>query len=89
MSRDPAVRCPCLYSDAAPICRADAGALLVPSAEQLARYCRTSRYRRCDTFKGFIGALAQQPERWRSPRTVSPLDDLPTQTAPSRAVKGE
>src|SRR6516165_11533753 len=59
------VKCPCLYSDAAPICRAEGDAMRIPSAEQLARYCLTPHYRRCDVYRGFLAALAKRPERWR------------------------
>jgi hypothetical protein len=63
------VKCPCLYSDAAPICRAEGDAMWIPSAEQVASYCLTAQYRRCDVFRRFLVALAERPERWRSTLT--------------------
>ena len=68
------VKCPCLYSDAAPICRAEGDAMRIPSAEQLASHCLTSHYRRCDVFRRFLIALAERPERWRSPVTAYGTD---------------
>ena len=60
------MKCPCLYSDAAPICRAEGDAMRIPSAEQLAGHCMTTQYRRCDVFRRFLSLLAERPERWRS-----------------------
>jgi hypothetical protein len=64
------VMCPCLYSDAAPICRAEIDAMRIPSAEHLASYCLTAQYRRCHVFRSFLSALAERPERWRSTTTA-------------------
>jgi len=36
----------------------------IPSAEQLASYCMTTQYRRCDIFRQFLTTLAERPERW-------------------------
>ena len=60
------MKCPCLYSDAAPICRAEGDAMRIPSAEQLVSHCLTAQYRRCDVFRRFLTALSERPERWRS-----------------------
>ena len=60
------MKCPCLYSDAAPMCRAEGDALRIPSAEQLASHCLTAQYRRCEVYRRFLTALAERPERWRS-----------------------
>lgn len=64
------MKCPCLYSDAAPMCRAEGDALRIPSAEQLATHCLTAQYRRCDVYRRFLTALAERPERWRSDNTA-------------------
>jgi hypothetical protein len=49
--------CPCLYSQDAPLCRADTVAMRVPSPEQMDRFCTTERYRRCEFFRAFVGTL--------------------------------
>jgi hypothetical protein len=78
------VKCPCLYSDAAPMCRAEGEALRIPSSEQLASYCLTARYRRCELFRRFLVSLGERPERWRS------LTDAYGARAPAaRRLKGE
>jgi len=59
-------KCPCLYSESAPICRADMGAMCVPSHAQIKRVCMTEHYRRCDMFRSFLAQLAVKPERWRA-----------------------
>lgn len=59
------MKCPCLYSEAAPICRADMDAMRVPSPGQMSRFCTTDQYRRCDMFRSFLGQLSTKPERWR------------------------
>jgi len=38
----------------------------IPAAEELATYCLTPHYRRCEVFRRFLVALAERPERWRS-----------------------
>jgi len=73
-----------LYSDAAPICRAEGDAMRIPSAEQLAAHCLTAHYRRCDVFRRFLVALAERPERWRSPATTYGAD-----SSPARRLRGE
>ena len=60
------MKCPCLYSDAAPICRAEGDGMRIPAAEELATYCLTAQYRRCEVFRRFLVALTERPERWRS-----------------------
>jgi len=65
------VKCPCLYSDAAPICRAEGDALRIPSAEHLASHCLRAQYRRCEVYRRFLTALAERPERWRSDAAYS------------------
>ena len=60
------MKCPCLKNDVAPICRADGDAMHIPSSEQLAGYCLTPNYRRCQLFRRFLVALTETPERWRS-----------------------
>ena len=60
------MKCPCLYSDAAPMCRAEGDALRIPSAEHLASHCLTPHYRRCEVYRRFLTTLAERPERWRS-----------------------
>ena len=59
------VKCPCLYSTAAPICRADTESMRVPPVVHLNRFCLTERYRRCDLYRRFLETLAHEPERWR------------------------
>ncbi len=59
-------RCPCLYSEEAPICRAEGDAIRIPSAEHLASHCLTAQHRRCEVFRRFLTMLAERPERWRS-----------------------
>ena len=53
--------CPCLYSDAAPICRADLKALHVPLRAHLDRFCRRPRYRRCDLYRAWLETLRASP----------------------------
>ena len=77
------VKCPCLYSDAAPICRAEGDAIRIPAAEELAAYCLTPHYRRCEVFRRFLVALAERPERWRS------ITAYETGSDRSRKLKGE
>jgi hypothetical protein len=57
------VKCPCLYSDVAPICRAETMALRIPSPEQLARFCTTGRHQRCDLYRRFLGITIVKPVR--------------------------
>lgn len=78
------MKCPCLYSDAAPICRAEGDAMRIPSAEQLASHCQTAHYRRCDVYRRFLVALAERPERWRSTGT-----DYGADMPRPRPIKGE
>lgn len=67
------MKCPCLYSEQAPICRGDAEAMRVPAAEHLARFCLTDQYRRCAIFRVFLGTMVAQPSRWRS-ESPTPCD---------------
>jgi hypothetical protein len=46
----------------------------IPSADQLARHCRSGRYRRCDVFRSFLGSLAAEPARWRETSHDAPAD---------------
>jgi len=62
------VKCPCLYSETSPICRAEADAMRIPSAEQLASHCLTVRYCGCEFYRRFLASLSEQPDRWRSRR---------------------
>jgi hypothetical protein len=80
-----AVKCPCLYSDAAPMCRAEGDALRIPSPEQLASHCLSTQYRRCEVFRSFLTSLAERPERWRSTTTTFGADTR----RPRRFTKGE
>ena len=59
------VKCPCLYSDVAPICRAEMMALRIPSPEQLARFCTTGRHQRCELYRRFLGIAIVKPVRRR------------------------
>ena len=59
------VKCPCLYSTAAPICRADMESMRIPPVVHLNRYCLTEHYRRCDLYRRFLETLAHEPGRWR------------------------
>lgn len=60
------MKCPCLYSEVAPICRAETVAMHVPSSSHLNRFCVTEHYRRCDLFRQFLTELSETPERWRA-----------------------
>ena len=77
------MKCPCLYSDAAPMCRAEGDGMRIPAAEELAAYCLTAHYRRCEVFRRFLVALAERPERWRSITAYETGGDR------SRKLKGE
>ena len=77
------MKCPCLYSDAVPMCRAEGDALRIPSAEQLASHCLTAQYRRCDVFRRFLTALSERPERWRSSTSEFGNDQ------PQRRMRGD
>lgn len=56
--------CPCLYSDDAPLCRADLKCLHVPPRSHLARYCRQPEYRRCALYRAWLSTLEAAPDRW-------------------------
>jgi len=60
------VKCSCLYSAVAPICRADTESMRIPPAGHLNRFCLTEQYRRCDLYRRFLGMLAERPNRWRA-----------------------
>lgn len=62
------MKCPCLYSESAPICLADTDAMRVPPADDLNRYCLTRHYRRCEFFHRFLELILVSPERWTSAR---------------------
>jgi hypothetical protein len=81
------VKCPCLYSDAAPICRAEGDAMRIPSAEQLVSHCLTAHYRRCEVFRRFLVALAERPERWRRSTAANYGTDTPECPPAERRVK--
>jgi hypothetical protein len=66
------MKCPCLHSEAAPICRADTEAMRIPPAERLTRYCLSEHYRRCERFRSFLAKLVTTPERWRSESPAEP-----------------
>ena len=59
------VKCPCLYSTAAPICRADLESMHVPPLVHLNRFRLTEHYRRCDLYRRFLEMLTHEPGRWR------------------------
>ena len=59
------MKCPCLYGEEAPICRADTEAMRIPVAEHLARFCSTEQYRRCDVFRAFVQTLTIRSKRPR------------------------
>jgi hypothetical protein len=56
----------------------------IPSAEQLASYCLTAHYRRCEVFRRFLAALKERPERWRSDAATYGAD-----SSRSRRMRGE
>ena len=60
------VKCPCLLNAVTPICRADTQAMRIPPVEHLSRLCLSERYRGCDVYRRFLGALAAEPKHWRS-----------------------
>src|SRR5437899_9551816 len=60
------VKCPCLYSSVAPICRADTESMRIPPTVHLNRFCLTEHYRRCDLYRRFLEILAEKRERWRA-----------------------
>lgn len=60
------MKCPCLYSESAPVCLADSDAMRVPPADDLNRYCLTKHYRRCEFFHRFLETILASPERWTS-----------------------
>ena len=53
--------CPCLFSDGAPLCRADLKYLHVPPRAHLARYCRQPRYRQCPLYRTWLETLRKAP----------------------------
>jgi hypothetical protein len=55
--------CPCLYSDDAPICRADLKYLHIPPRSHLARYCRRPGYRECSLYRTWLETLGKAPDR--------------------------
>jgi len=40
----------------------------IPSADHLAHFCLTKRYRRCTFFRRYLDMLVATPEQWTSPR---------------------
>ena len=62
------MKCPCLYSSVAPICRADTESMRIPPTVHLNRFCLSEHYRRCDLYRRFLGILAEKPENWRALR---------------------
>src|SRR5205823_9778763 len=58
------VKCPCLYSTAAPICRADLESMHVPPLVHLNRFCLTEHYRPCVPYRPFLELLPPEPGRW-------------------------
>jgi len=47
-------KCPCLYDEGAPICRADCEALRVPTQQQLSTLCTSGEHRRCLLYRRFL-----------------------------------
>ena len=62
------MKCPCLYSSVAPICRVDTESMRIPPTVHLNRFCLSEHYRRCDLYRRFLGILAEKPEKWRALR---------------------
>ena len=48
------LKCPCLYDEGAPICRADSEALRVPTQHQLNTLCTSGEHRRCLLYRRFL-----------------------------------
>lgn len=63
-AKRPSASCPCLLSSSVPICRADEGALRVPSPSDLKRLCSTPAHRRCTLYRSWLRSLRSTPERW-------------------------
>ena len=57
------VKCPCLYSEEAPICRADAEAMRIPATEHLVGFCLSGSHRRCTIFREFVRPPVRNPDR--------------------------
>jgi len=74
------VKCPCLFSAVAPICRADTDAMRIPSVEHRNRFCLCDQHRRCDLFRRFLRNLAAKPDQWRA---RVPADDGATDPTPN------
>ena len=55
----------------------------IPAAEELATYCLTAQYRRCEVFRRFLVALTERPERWRS------ITEFGAGTNRSRKLRGD
>ena len=60
------MKCPCLFSTVAPICRADTEAMRIPSVDHRNRFCLCDQHRRCDLFRRFLRNLAAKPDQWRA-----------------------
>jgi len=66
--------CPCLFSDDAPLCRADLKYLHVPPRSHLARYCRQPQYRQCPLYRAWLETLREAPDRWNGDAVVFDAD---------------
>jgi len=63
------VKCPCLYSTAVPLCRADTEGIFIPGTEHQARFCLHEGHRRCEVFRRYLDILVERPEQWSANRT--------------------
>ena len=72
LSSDGVMRCPCLYGETAPVCRADTEALRIPAPDHLSRFCLSAYHRRCDVYRHFLGVLVAKPDSWRVKRAGIP-----------------
>ena len=78
--------CPCLYDDAAPLCRADVKALHVPTRAYIERVCGRPKYRQCTLYRAWLNTAGAASERHTAdvaePRgtTLAPLTREPAQS---------
>ena len=66
--------CPCLYSDDAPLCRAELQCLHVPPRSHLERYCSRPEYRRCALYRAWLATIEVAPDGWTGEVVASDAD---------------